>query len=96
MACNISATAARETCRGKTCLPTKTASTQSPQTSRSSARIWLQNNGHIEEDEAGLMRTFATFAGRAGSHAGLSGAADAQLRRHMATALIAFGVAKLD
>jgi len=35
------------------------------------------------------------FAGRAGSHAGLSGAADSQLRRHFATALIAFAVAKL-
>jgi hypothetical protein len=61
-----------------------------------SARMWLQNNGRIEEDEADLMRAFATFAGRAGSHAGLSGATDAQLRRHMATALIAFGVAKLE
>jgi hypothetical protein len=59
------------------------------------ARMWLQNNGHIDEDEGELMRTFATFAGRAGSHAGLSDATDSQLRRHFATALIAFGVAKL-
>jgi hypothetical protein len=59
------------------------------------ARQWLERGGHIEEDESDLMRAFATFAGRAGSHAGLSDATDSQLRRHMATALIAFGVAKL-
>jgi hypothetical protein len=58
------------------------------------ARRWLQDNGHIDEDEADLMKTFAVFAGRAGSHAGLSDASDSQLRRHFATALIAFGVAK--
>jgi hypothetical protein len=59
------------------------------------ARQWLQQEGHLEEDEADLLRTFMTFAGRAGSHAGLSDATDAQLRRHFATALIAFAVAKL-
>jgi hypothetical protein len=59
------------------------------------ARRWLWQQGHVEEDESDLMRTFATFAGRAGSHAGLSDATDSQLRRHMAAALIAFGVAKL-
>jgi hypothetical protein len=66
-----------------------------PNRTGGAARMWLQNNGHIDEDEADLMRTFATFAGRAGSHAGLSDATDSQLRRHFATALIAFGVAKL-
>lgn len=60
-----------------------------------SARQWLQTQGLLEADEADLVRTFMAFAGRAGSHAGLSGAADAQLRRHFATALIAFAVAKL-
>jgi len=59
------------------------------------ARMWLQDEAHIDEDEAELMKTFANFAGRAGSHAGLSDATDSQLRRHFATALIAFGVAKL-
>jgi hypothetical protein len=59
------------------------------------ARRWLQDNGVIEEDEGDLMKAFATFAGRAGSHAGLSDAVDAGLRRHFAAALIAFGVAKL-
>ena len=58
-------------------------------------RMWLQEQGIIEEDEAELMRSFATFAGRAGSHAGLSDATDSQLRRHFASALIGFGVAKL-
>lgn len=59
------------------------------------ARQWLQTHGLLEQDEAELLRTFMAFAGRAGSHAGLSGAADSQLRRHFATALIAFAVAKL-
>lgn len=59
------------------------------------ARQWLQANGFLEHGEAELLRTFMTFAGRAGSHAGLSGAADSQLRRHFATALIAFALAKL-
>jgi uncharacterized protein YutE (UPF0331/DUF86 family) len=59
------------------------------------ARKWLTENGHLEDDEADLLKAFAGFAGRAGSHAGLSGAADSQLRRHFATALIAFGVSKL-
>jgi hypothetical protein len=59
------------------------------------ARKWLQENGVIEADEADLMKAFATFAGRAGSHAGLSDAVDSGLRRHFATALIAFGVAKI-
>jgi hypothetical protein len=59
------------------------------------ARRWLQTRGFLEADEADLLRTFMAVAGRAGSHAGLSGAADSQLRRHCATALIAFAVAKL-
>lgn len=58
------------------------------------ARRWLQDNGLLEIDEADLLRAFSAFAGRAGSHAGLSDAADAQLRRHFATALIAFAVGK--
>lgn len=59
------------------------------------ARQWLQANGLLETDEAELLRAFMAFAGRAGSHAGLSGAADSQLRRHFATAVIAFGISKL-
>jgi hypothetical protein len=59
------------------------------------ARRWLQDQGIIEEDEADLMKSFVTFAGRDGSHAGLSDATDSQLRRHFASALIGFGVAKL-
>lgn len=58
------------------------------------ARAWLQEKGILEKDAADLVRAFAVFAGRDGSHAGLSEAADAQLRRHFATALIAFGLAK--
>ena len=41
------------------------------------------------------MKAFATFAGDAGSHAGLSDAVESGLRRHFAASLIAFGVAKL-
>jgi hypothetical protein len=41
------------------------------------------------------MRSFARFAGRDGSHAGLSDASESQLRRHFSTALTAFAVAKL-
>jgi len=41
------------------------------------ARKWLTTNGHLDEDESELLRTFVAFAGRAGSHAGLSGATDA-------------------
>lgn len=59
------------------------------------ARAWLQAQERLEADEGDLLRAFATFAGRAGSHAGLSDATDSQLRRHFATALIAFGIAKL-
>jgi hypothetical protein len=59
------------------------------------ARKLLQENGVIEEDEADLMKAFSTFAGRAGSHAGLSDAVDSGLRRHFAAALISFGVAKI-
>jgi hypothetical protein len=58
------------------------------------ARAWLQGEGILEEDAAELIKSFARFAGRDGSHAGLSAAADAQLRRHFATALIAFALAK--
>ncbi len=59
------------------------------------ARKWLQEKGHLEKDEAELIQKFMVFAGRAGSHPGLSGAADSQLRRHMATALMTFAIAKL-
>lgn len=59
------------------------------------ARQWLQAQKLLEDDEVELVRTFMGFAGRAGSHAGLSGAADSQLRRHFATALMAFAIAKL-
>jgi hypothetical protein len=59
------------------------------------ARRWLAENGFLEGDESDLLKTFFTFAGRAGSHAGLSDAADSQLRRHFTTALIAFGIGKL-
>lgn len=60
------------------------------------ARKWLQEDGHLEGDEADLIKSFMAFAGRDGSHAGISEEADAQLRRHMATALISFAVLKLD
>ena len=60
------------------------------------ARKWLQEHGHLVEDEANLTKAFMGFASRNGSHAGLSGAAEAQLRRHFATALMVFAVAKLD
>jgi len=59
------------------------------------ARKWLADNDLLAEDESDLLRTAAAFAGRAGSHAGISDAADCQLRRHIVTALIAFGIAKL-
>lgn len=58
------------------------------------ARKWLQGQGVLGDDEAELLRAFSKFAGRDGSHAGLSAAADAQLRRHFSTALIAFAIAK--
>jgi hypothetical protein len=66
-----------------------------PSKTGGNARQWLQARGLLEQDEAELLRAFMAFAGRAGCHAGLSGAADSQLRRHFATALIAFAVAKL-
>jgi hypothetical protein len=59
------------------------------------ARKWLQERELLDEDEANLTRAFMAFAGRAGSHAGLSGAADSQLRRHFATALMVFAMTKL-
>lgn len=59
------------------------------------ARKWLQDQGQLEQDEADLIRAYMAFAGRAGSHAGVSEAADAQLRRHFAAALIVFAVTKL-
>jgi len=61
-----------------------------------SARKWLQENGYLEDDEAELVKSFMAFAGRDGSHAGISEESDAQLRRHMATALISFAILKLD
>jgi len=57
--------------------------------------MWLQDEGIIEEDEAELMKAFSRFAGRNGSHPGLSDAAESQLRRGFVSDLIAFGVAKL-
>lgn len=59
------------------------------------ARKWLQEQQSIEPDEGTLIQAFMAFAGRAGSHAGLSGAADSQLRRHFATALMVFAYVKL-
>jgi hypothetical protein len=55
-------------------------------------RQWLGRQGLIADDESELLKS---FAGRNGSHAGLSDATDSQLRRHFATALIAFGIGKL-
>jgi hypothetical protein len=72
---------------GRGCPPRKTGG---------EARKWLAENGHLEGDESELLRTAAAFAGRAGSHAGLSDAADCQLRRHFVTALITFGLSKLS
>jgi hypothetical protein len=60
------------------------------------ARKWLEEQGHLAKDEADLSRAFMAFAGRAGSHAGISDQVDAQLRRHMATALMSFAIAKLE
>jgi hypothetical protein len=45
------------------CPPAKTAG---------KARQWLQAEGLLEPGEADPLRTFMVFAGRAGSHAGLS------------------------
>ncbi len=60
------------------------------------ARKWLEESSHLAKDEAELTKAFMAFAGRAGSHAGVSDQVDAQLRRHMATALMSFAIAKLD
>ena len=57
---------------------------------------WLADNGHLEEDESELLRTFTAFAGTAGSHPGMSDATECQLRRHFVTALITFGITKLE
>jgi hypothetical protein len=59
------------------------------------ARRWLADNGFLEEDESELLKAFASFAGSAGSHAGMSDAAECQLRRHFVTALMVFGMTKL-
>jgi hypothetical protein len=59
------------------------------------ARKWLETQGHLAKDEADLTKAFMAFAGRAGSHAGISDQVDAQLRRHFATALMSFAIAKL-
>lgn len=59
------------------------------------ARKWLQDQEHLAGDEADLIKSFMVFAGRAGSHAGVSEAAVAQLRRHFAAALIVFATQKL-
>ena len=60
------------------------------------ARAWLENEELIDKDLAALLQAFGGFAGPAGSHAGISEGADAQLRRHVATALIAYAIARLD
>lgn len=60
------------------------------------ARKWLEEKGHLQRDEGELIKAFMAFAGKAGSHAGISDQAEAQLRRHIATALITFAVLKLD
>lgn len=60
------------------------------------ARQWLQDEGLLEDDEAALVKAFMAFAGRGGSHAGRSDAADAQLRRHFAAAIIVFAIAKFE
>jgi hypothetical protein len=59
------------------------------------ARKWLEEHGLLAKDEAELTRAFMAFAGRAGSHAGISDQVDAQLRRHFATSLMSFAIAKL-
>lgn len=59
------------------------------------ARKWLEANDLLAKDEAELTRAFMAFAGRAGSHAGISDQVDSQLRRHMATALTSFAIEKL-
>jgi hypothetical protein len=59
------------------------------------ARKWLEDKNLLAKDEADLVRAFMTFAGRDGSHAGISDQVDAQLRRHFATAIMTFAVAKL-
>jgi hypothetical protein len=59
------------------------------------ARKWLADNGHLAADESELLRAAAAFAGAKGSHAGLSDAADSQIRRPIITALIVWGIAKL-
>jgi hypothetical protein len=60
------------------------------------ARAWLEGEELIDKDLAALLQAFGGFAGRAGSHAGISEGADAQLRRHVATALIAYAIVRLD
>ncbi len=60
-----------------------------------SARKWLVDQGLLEEDESELLKAFASFAGSAGSHAGMSDATECQLRRHFVSALIVFGITKL-
>jgi len=51
--------------------------------------------GFLAKDEADLTKAFMAFVGRAGSPAGISGQVNAQLRRHFATALMSFAIAKL-
>ena len=67
----------------------------SRQAAGGNARKWLEAEGHLAPDESQLLQASAGFAGKAGSHAGVSNAVDAQLRRHFITALIVFGVNKL-
>ncbi len=59
------------------------------------ARKWLQAEGLLEGDEADLTKAFMTLAGKNGSHAGLSDAAECQLRRHFSTALATYAISKL-
>jgi hypothetical protein len=68
----------------------------SPKNAGGKARAWLENEGLIDKDLSALLQAFGGFAGRAGSHAGISESSDAQLRRHVATALIAYAIARLD
>lgn len=59
------------------------------------ARQWLEDSGLLSKKEASLVKAFMNYAGENGSHAGVSDATECQLRRHFATAIIAFALTKL-
>ncbi len=59
------------------------------------ARQWLEGEGLLSKKEAALVKAFMDYAGENGSHAGVSDAAECQLRRHFATAIITFALTKL-